>query len=104
MPPPPPPPTDGDDSTCNEHDGCVNRNRSQCQQFATEQVGFVTLAANYGCIWVAVLSGTFTANPLIGIGAGALCAFLTDGLLRHMRRQYIDDCLIMTCGTYPHCV
>lgn len=104
VPPPPPPPTDGDDSTCNEYDGCVNRNRSQCQQYATEQVGFVTLAANYGCIWVAILSGTFTVNPLIGIGAGALCAFLTDGLLRHMRRQYIDDCLIMTCGTYPHCV
>lgn len=67
-------------------------------------MAFVILASDQGCIWVAVLSGTATSNPLIGLGAGALCQFISSGLRRYMESAFEENCLVTTCGTYPYCI
>ena len=100
----PPPPFDGSDDTCNAYDACVGRNRSRCQRYAQDEMAFVILASDQGCIWVGILGGTATSNPLIGLGAGALCQFISSGLRRYMESAYEEDCLAMTCGTYPNCI
>ena len=102
--PDPPSGFDGSDDTCNHYDACVGRNRSRCQRYAQDEMAFVILASDQGCIWVAVLSGTATSNPLIGLGAGALCQFISSGLRRYLESAFEENCLVTTCGTYPYCI
>ena len=100
----PPSGFDGSDDTCNHYDACVGRNRSRCQRYAQDEMAFVILASDQGCIWVGVLSGTATSNPLIGLGAGALCQFISSGLRRYMESAFEENCLVIACGTYPYCI
>ena len=93
---------DGDD--CDGFQACAWRARNECQRYANAEAAVISAAAVYGCAFVGVISGTVTANPLIGVGSGVTCRLLTGGYLNYIKRLLEEECTVSKCGYFPRCI
>ena len=93
---------DGDD--CDSWQACAYRARNECQQYARDEAAVISAAAVTTCVFVGVISGTITANPLIGVGSGVTCRLLTSAYLNYIKRLLEEECTTLRCGYYPQCI
>ena len=93
---------DGDD--CESYQACAHRARNECQQYATAEALIISEAAVQACVWVGVIGGTVTSNPLVGVGSGLVCRLLTSSYLNYIKRLLEEECTTMKCGYYPYCI
>ena len=93
---------DGDD--CDSWQACAYRARNECQKYAKDEAAVISAAAVTTCVFVGVVGGTVTANPLIGVGSGLTCRLLTSAYLNYIKRLLEEECTTTKCGYYPHCI
>lgn len=93
---------DGDD--CDSWQACAYRARNECQKYAKDEAAVISAAAVTTCVFVGVVGGTVTANPLIGVGSGLTCRLLTSAYLNYIKRLLEEECTTAKCGYYPHCI
>ena len=93
---------DGDD--CDSWQSCAYRARNECQKYAKDEAAVISAAAVTTCVFVGVVGGTVTANPLVGVGSGLTCRLLTSAYLNYIKRLLEEECTTAKCGSYPHCI